>query len=398
MLELRAGNIFSEIEVISVKRVMRFTVPAVVSVVALAAHYGSALGQQAVGRTVNLTTTGEWQVGLLPPDQGRFTGCTAQIRLEGEGALGLQRGADGRNLILLAVPDAGFPVDQPLSARISLDGKASQAINGVAPQPNVAFFGPVDNEILEGIRKGNRMSLEAQGRTYSVPLKGTGKVVADLRSCVDTQGRGAPQQQAQSGQPQSGGQQQSGQGQNNAPVAATRVVTILPLGLITLLTDAGLQNAQPLILDNVQPAQRPGDFAWRLGQVIGSFQQVMLPPDIGFDDAVSRILEGLKGGCTGDYNPTIADSQVIGPITLKTAKIRCQTGEGPVYASVLVYLTPERSLIRFMHHGPSGEVAQVDKAGEGVLGVIRKEALATAQQPAGVASPPQQDAPKAAKP
>ncbi|MFN8722000.1 MAG: hypothetical protein ACK5YI_14325, partial [Rhodospirillales bacterium] len=176
------------------------------------------------------------------------------------------------------------------------------------------------------------------------------------------------------------------------PVAATREVTILPPPLIDLLIQAGMQNAQPLILDEVPPERRPGNHNWRLGPIIGSVLEVQIPPDMGFEDASVRVVDGLRTGCTADFNARQNDAETIGAIVLRTAQVRCITPEGPIHAALFTYLTPDRVLLRFMHFGPVGEAVAADRWRDAILGVVRRTALAEAQQP-GPAPPPPAAAP-----
>jgi hypothetical protein len=354
---------------------------------------------------VTYTPGGDWQVGLMSAPGTPFQGCVAQVRTDNSATVILQRRANGETALVINQPNGPFAPDQQVAVTGDVDGRLQRQLRAVVPQPGVLIVGNFDNEFLTAMGRGNRMSLDLGGRTVSLALRGTGRAVADLRSCVETQGRGsAPPQQAQAAPPAQSpppaaapaapagqaGQAAPAQAQQRQrpPVAATREVTILPPPLIDLLIQAGMQNAQPLILDEVPPERRPGNHNWRLGPIIGSVLEVQIPPDMGFEDASVRVVDGLRTGCTADFNARQNDAETIGAIVLRTAQVRCITPEGPIHAALFTYLTPDRVLLRFMHFGPVGEAVAADRWRDAILGVVRRTALAEAQQPVPAPPPP----------
>jgi len=383
---------------------------AAAGVVAASAAAATASAQTA---PVSLSPQGAWQVGAIPNQQGAFDSCAAVAALGQAGEVQVRRRPDGQTILTMGLRDGAFAAGQQQQIVADIDGGLRREVVGVAPQPQVLIFG-IDDAFLEGFARGNVMTVLVGGREFRLTLRGTSRAVADLRDCVSTRGQGAapPVQQAQAAPqrqgapapqaPQGGGGQAAqqappqGPGQQGAqqrpPVAATREVTILPQPLINLLVQAGMQDAQPLILDQVPPEQRPGEHAWRFGPVVGSLLEIRLPPDIGFAAAVSRTFETLSGGCTDQPTTSTGDPTVIGGVTLTLGELRCTTGDGPIHASLLLYETPERVLVRFMHYGPVGEAARADEARAAIETVVRRTAEAAASrgaagQPAAPAQP-----------
>jgi hypothetical protein len=346
--------------------------------------------------TVTLTPGGEWQVGLMSPPGTAFQGCVAQVRADSAATVVLQRRANGDTAIIINQPNGGFSPDQPVAVTADVDGRLQRQLRAIVPQAGVLIVGNLDNEFLTAMGRGNRMTIDLGARTVGIALRGTGKAVTDLRSCVETQGRGAPapQQaqaapapQAQAAPPAAPGQPPAAAARQRPPVAATREVTILPPPLIDLLIRAGMQNAQPLILDDVPAERRPGNHNWRLGQIIGSVLEVQIPPEMSFEDASVRVVEGLRSGCVSDYVARQEEPETIGAIVLRPAHVRCTTGEGPIHASLLTYLTPDRVLLRFMHFGPVGEAASADRWRDAIKVVVRETAVSEARQPVPAPAP-----------
>jgi hypothetical protein len=403
--------------------VVKLRAPLLAAAAGIAA--GASLAAPALAQTapVSLTPQGAWRVGAVPNQQGGFDSCAAVAALGQAGEVQVRRRPDGQTILTLGLRDGGFAAGQQQQVQADIDGALTRTLSGVAPQPQVLIIGGIDDAFLDGFARGSAMNVRVGARQFRLALRGTGRAVADLRDCVRTRGQGSapPVQQAQAApapaapaqaapaqqqpaqaapapgrppQAQAGGQP----AQERPPVAATREVTILPPPLINLLIQAGMQNAQPLVLDQVPPEQRPGEHAWRFGPVVGSLQETRIPPEVGFRDAIDRTLQTLSGGCTDEAATSVGDPSVIGGVTLATGQLRCTTAEGPIHAALLMYQTPERVFVRFMHYGPTGEAERADQARAAVEAVVRRTAEAAASRapsggPAAAPAAPAQPAP-----
>ncbi|HZH25723.1 MAG TPA: hypothetical protein VEY95_00925 [Azospirillaceae bacterium] len=374
---------------------MKFAVPLIAAAVGLAAGTAQA---QTRPQAITLNPQGDWQVRAFGNQQGQFAHCAAQVQTDNNAAIMVQRRADNETVLILQAQGGGFPTEGQIQAKVDVDGKTTKQLRAVAPQPAALLIGGVDNELLEAMRRGNRLNIEVGGKSYGLALKGTGKAIGDLRSCVETQGRSL--QQAQAGQPagQQGGQPQQPAQPQRPPIAATRPVTILPPGLIDVLIEAGLQNGVPLPMDGVPRQQRPGDYAWQLGPVVGAIVEVPIPPESNFEAAGQKMMDDLKSGCTADFKPELAATETVGPLQLRTGKFTCATAGGPIHSSLLFYVTPERILTRIMHYVPVGEAAQADRARDAVTKVIRERAVAFNTAPQGGQAPASGQAPAAQPP
>jgi hypothetical protein len=387
--------------------VVKLRAPLLAAAAGIAA--GASLAAPALAQTapVSLTPQGAWRVGAIPNQQGGFDSCGAVAALGQAGEVQVRRRPDGQTLLTLGLRDGGFTAGQQQQAQADIDGSLTRTLSGVAPQPQVLILGGIDDAFLDAFARGSVMNLRVGDRQFRLALRGTGRAITDLRDCVRTRGQGSapPVQQAQAAPapaapaqaapaqqrpaapaaPAAGRPQQAQGGgqpaQERPPVAATREVTILPPPLINLLVQAGMQNAQPLVLDQVPPEQRPGEHAWRFGPVVGSLLETRIPPDVGFRDAIDRTLQTLSGGCSDEAATSVGDQSVIGGVTLATGQLRCTTAEGPIHASLLMYQTPERVFVRFMHYGPTGEAERADQARAAIEAVVRRTAEAAASRP-----------------
>lgn len=299
---------------------------------------------------------GEWQVAPQVKQDGGFAYCLASTQYDNNLVLVIGQNPDKMTNIGLAVPGAQMPPGQQVPVTVRIDGKLERRQTGIVGQPELiaANFG-ADDTLRKAIATGNMLTYEVPGDTAQFYLKGTAKMMTDLDNCV---------RDAMSGK-----------------IALPAPPPPIPPELAQVLVQAGLKDAKPVLLENVPPERRPGDFAWRVGEkVLGAVRYFNLPPEEGDLPAISgKYIEALGKSCQGAFKPTLQPIEKLPAISLISGYADCDAKEGKVHVAMVMYLTPNKTFAVFTHEAPDTERAVADQASSGLARVFRDLAKQTEQ-------------------
>jgi hypothetical protein len=156
----------------------------------------------------------------------------------------------------------------------------------------------------------------------------------------------------------------------------------LPTGLQKLLTLAGLAQAEPLSLVDIPPADRPADYMWKIGAVIGGARQRDVPADKSLDEFVGLHLAALKEKCGASFTAQTGKDQRLLDLTLTTADATCARADHPVFLAVLYYLSAAHQLSIITHEGPPDARTAALAARDSLVRAIGSLAAEAATQPA----------------
>lgn len=313
--------------------------------------------------------TGEWKVGPVAMEGGALAYCVAEARFSNGLALIVARTPRGEVNLAVGIPKAGLNKGTKFPLTVSLDGKLQRRLEGVASDQDLIVIPTgTDAELFDGLRRGNRLSIQGPQDTAAFQLKGTGKALADLRTCAERGGQGKPAQ---------GDARQAARPPGQPP---------FPEGLRALLVQAGIEQIQLLDLSRVPPEQRPADFAWRVGEVYSGVREIQAPPDATLDKLTEIYLGGLKERCPGPFEAKPAAIQTVGGITIRTAEASCDQQGRKIAVAMLFYLTQNRLFTVFFNEAADQERSQAVKIRDDIAGVVRKLA-ATPEPSAGPEKP-----------
>ncbi|MFV3130742.1 hypothetical protein [Niveispirillum sp. KHB5.9] len=321
---------------------------------------------------------GEWQVGPQVFTDGSFKMCGASVEFDNNLHLIFLRNPAEKVQMVLGIPGAQMPTGQRAALKVSIDGKINRELGAIVSQPNALAIGLGDDaELLKGLTTGSVLTIEVPGDTASFQLKGTTKAMNDLTSCVKNGKAGTLQLP-----------------QPTEPVIAPT--------LAKLLVDAGLQNAHAIPVDKFPPQQRPGDYAWQIGdKVLGAVRSFPMGEQAGdFTKVADTYMEQLKKSCEGTYTPTMGAVEKLPAYQLRSGSVSCQAAENKIHVALVMQLIElpkqqgQEQVIRvlnvFSHEAAEPEKAQADAASAGIVKVLRekgKEPLPTPGAPAPAAAP-----------
>ncbi len=172
---------------------------------------------------------------------------------------------------------------------------------------------------------------------------------------------------------------------NKDKVDKNAASALLPPALQQLLALAGLTRAVPLSLDNLPAAQRPADYMWKIGDVVGGARQREVPGTAPLDELVRTHLEALREKCGSSFTSQISKVESYPAISVETADAECNRPDQPVFIAALYYLAPNRQLSIMTHESPMAARSGASQARDALLRVVRSLASQSAtENPQGV--------------
>lgn len=320
---------------------------------------------------------GEWQVGPQVYTDGTFRMCSAGTEFDNNLGLVFLREPNAPMHMVLIIPGAQIPPGRRGSVKLSIDNKISRDLAALT-QPSALSIGlGNDAELQKGLTTGNVLTIELPGDAFSFQLKGTTKAINDLTTCVD-QGAAGTLQLPKPTEP------------------------MIAPSLAKLLMDAGLSNARAIPVDKIPPQQRPGDYAWQIGdKVLGSVRSVPMGDAAGdFNKVADTYMENLKRSCEGTYTPSLAAAEKLPAYQLRSGTVSCDANGTKIHVAVILQLIElpkqqgQEQAIRvlniFSHESADADKAQADAAAAGIVKVLRekgKEPLPAPRPPAAAPAP-----------
>lgn len=304
---------------------------------------------------------GEWQVGPQVFSDGTFKMCGASVEYDNNLHLILLRNPADRTQMVLGIPGAQMPTGQRAPIKMSIDGKINREVAAVVSQPNALAIGLGDDaELLKGLTTGSVLTIEVPGDTASFQLKGTTKAMNDLTACV------------------------KGGKDGTLKLPAPTEPAIAPT-LAKLLVDAGLSSARAIPIDKIPPQQRPGDYAWQIGEkVLGAVRSFPMGDAAGdFAKVGDTYMEQLKKSCEGTYTPAMGAIEKVPAYQLRSGSVSCDSNGNKIHVAIVMQLIElpkqagQEQAIRvlnvFSHEATDAEKAQADSASAGILKVLKEK-------------------------
>lgn len=304
-----------------------------------------------------LAPQGEWRVGPVNALNGSFAYCVAENRFTSGHGLIIARNTPGELNIAVAIPGARLPQDKQWDVKVQVDDTTREKV-AVAMQPDLLVVPQGKDEELFGLlQRGRQLAVVSASDRVAFQLKGTGKALADLKTCAE-KAVPAPPRQAAKEKPK-------------AP---------FPEALGEILAQAGLRDIEPVTFTDVPEDKRPADYAWRIGRVFGGVRERTVGDGATLAALSGEYVDALKAKCPGKANATLADAESFEGVEIRTGSVDCEAKEEPVHVALTFYLTASRLFTAFFHEGPAADAAVADKARDNITAVIRRLAGPPPQQ------------------
>ncbi len=315
-----------------------------------------------------------WVGGPAKDKDGKFSYCVIEGRFDTGHSLMIARNAKGEVNLGVAIPGAELPGGQQWPVKVSVDGKLTRERTAVAPQPDMLVVpNGKDEELYTALTNGNEVTFISAADRMSFALKGTKKILADLKTCVEKSGNVPPLTTA------------------TKPPAPreTGKPGALPPGLTDLLLAAGLREVEPVSMERIPKEERPADVAWRFGPVVGGIRERVVGEDAKLGELSDSFAEAMKKRCDGTSTVSLNPVETVSGVTLRTGAVDCTMKDGAkMYVSLTFFLSPARLFTVLFHESSDADKALADKVRDNLAEVLRKAAAApTPSAPAQTSKP-----------
>lgn len=304
---------------------------------------------------------GEWDLRAVKAQDGQFSYCVTQTKFDSGHVLVIARTRTGEVNVALGIPGARLPADERWSVKLSVDDKATRDKAATAAQADLLVV-PLgkDEEIYGLLGTGRQLNIQSNTDRIAFQLKGTKKVLGDLKSCAE----------------------KAGAGFENKAAAAAPARPPFPEALTAVLAAAGFRELQPVSFDGVPVNDRPADFAWRNGPLFGGVRERQVISDSTLAELATEYSNELKDRCPGETAVALGDAETLPGLTLRTGSVDCAMKDGGLHIALLYYMNDARLFTVFFHEGPAADKEAATRARDSIAGVIRTVAGRGAKPPA----------------
>ncbi len=313
-----------------------------------------------------------WEGGAAKDKDGKFAYCVVEGNFTSGHVLMIARSQKGETNLGIGIPGAELPQGDRWPVKVEIDGKIKRERVAVASQTDMLVIpSGKDEEFVNALMTGKELVVTSSSDRITFLLKGTKKVLNDLKNCVD-KGGNVPPIKTSTGKPPAG-----------TPPAAR-----LPEGLASLLAAAGVRDAEMVPLDKIPADQRPADVAWRFGPLVGGIRERVAGEGAKLDDLSNSFAKSMKARCEGTGTITLNNSEQAGSITLRTGAVDCALKQQTLHVGLTFMLSQGRLFTVLFHESAERDAGLADKVRDNLTQVLRKAGTAPAPATNGPAAAP----------
>lgn len=290
---------------------------------------------------------GTWSLHAVRGPDGAFRYCLAEASFEGNRSLILARTAGGAINLGVGLPGAALPADGSWPMRIAVDAIPPLTKTAVAARADlaVASLGN-DDTFPEHLSEGRALVIDVADRHQVFALTGSRATVAGLKTCAERKGEGT------------------------VAVTEGEEPESFPPELSAMLIAAGLRNVRPVDLSAYPENERPADFAWRSGPLMGGVREQRVPPGADMTAMAKAHLAALSARCD-DPATNLAVPESLPDLVFAPASLDCRRAGRPIHAALLYYVTKTNLFTVFFHEAAAENAASADAARDGIVRVLR---------------------------
>ncbi len=281
---------------------------------------------------------------VFKPD-GSFSFCMGEQEYPEDRKLTLALSPEKKINVGVRLRGGGFKKGASYDVAFSLDDEESRLVRAVALNGDTVLLQMGGNAPFQKkLGKAKKLSLGAGSKIFSFPLPPMDKYMRTLEKCV-AENAGRRMEKGASKQTEDSSLEE------------------FPDSLKKLLSATGIGPFEPLSMKEVPLTQRPADFLWQTGKILGGLRERQAPADKGLSDLVGLHLHGLEKKCQGRFKSDIGREQVTSSLRLRTAEATCRPKEGTeddfIIVGLVFYLSAERVFTVFTFEGAGENRAEV---------------------------------------
>ena len=251
------------------------------------------------------------------------------------------------------VPNGNFKIGSRYDLTWRLDGDQSQPIRALGIDPNSVLlqFGK-DDALLKKLSASRKLMIGGGAKEMEFTLPDMKAVLTSLQQCNKAN-------------------------KTKRDTMMAKVESTMPEALKALLVAAGVKDIAPLSMDNIPPEERPADFVWQTGKLLGGVRERIAPKDKSLSDLIGLHVQGLKSKCQGDFKVDLGREEKIGGLTLRPAQIECRADaaktpdQRDITVALLFYMTEARRFTVFAHEGDVAALPEAIKVRDGIAAAIK---------------------------
>lgn len=302
-----------------------------------------------------------WQGGPAKDKDGKFSYCMVEGRFDSGHILMVARNPKGELNLGIGIPGAELPKGQDWKVKIAIDGKLSRERLAFAPQPDMLVIpNGRDEELYSAMMSGKELVFTSSADRIAFALKGTKKVLTDLKTCVEKSGNVPPIDTATKGAAPKNG---------------------LPEGLADLLAAAGLREVEPIPLDKLPKEERPADLAWRFGPIVGGIRERLVGEGATLPELSDAFAEAMTKRCDGKAAVALNPVETLPGVALRTGAVDCAMKGGTLHVSLTFFLSSARLFTVLFHESGEADRGLADKVRDNLAEILRQLAAAPPPKP-----------------
>lgn len=317
-------------------------------------------------RPAAATLLGTWSLRAVHGPDGAFRYCLAEAVYEGGRTVILARASSGALNLGVGVPGARLTGNESWPMTITVDATPPLTKTAVAARADlvVAALGS-DEEFAGRLGDGRSLIIEFAGQRYVFALNGSRATTAGLKSCADRKGEGVT-------------------------TVVEGQIDAFPAPLAAMLDAAGLRGVRPIDLSAYPETERPADFAWRSGPVMGGVREQRVPENANLTAMAKSHLEALSARCE-EPATTLGEPETMLDLVFVTGSLDCRREKRQIHAALLYYVTKANRFTVFFHEAAAGDAVAANAARDGLVRVLR--GIPTVSEPASKQRTVDSDAP-----
>ncbi|AWK89982.1 hypothetical protein [Azospirillum thermophilum] len=297
-----------------------------------------------------------WEGGAAREKDGKFAYCVVEGRFNSGHVLLIARSPKGETNIGIGIPGAELPKGEQWPVKVAVDNKLTRERVAVASGTDMLVVpNGKDEELVTALMNGKQLVVSSASDRIAFTLKGTKKVLTDLKTCVDKAGDVPPIN-------------------TSTGVKTSR----LPPGLVDLLAAAGLRGPELVPMDNIPKDQRPADVAWRVGPLVGGIRERVVEEGAKLDDLSGAFADAMKSRCEGTGTIALNNTEAAGAVSVRTGAVRCELKDGTLHVALTFMLAQGRLFTVLFHEATENDVVLADKARDNLAQVLLRAAGANA--------------------
>lgn len=295
---------------------------------------------------------GQWETRAIRDKGGEFRYCLIQSAYDTGHTLIVARTPANELNIGVGIPGAKMPAGEKWSVKVGIDDTKPSDKVAVAAQPDllVVPYGD-DQDLHDQLAGGKLLTVRSATDRIAFALKGSRKAMGDLKSCVAQKGKGY-----------------------EAKVEAPE--SPYPETLTAILAAAGFRQVQPVDLSKMPEKERPADYAWRVGSMLGGVRERSVPAEAKLTELAAGHVAELTARCAATASSSLGEPETLKGMSLLTASLDCSQKERAIHVSMVFYLTENHLFTVFFHEVPAADKAVAANARDSIARVLRNVATA----------------------